>query len=481
MQSYIRIVGLLSVFISASCVAAEVQSFFHGDWQVTCDNTHTCRAVGYQNIDYQLEGDAPSPVSVIFQRAAGENAEIKGKVKFGSISYDMEDRQTQNDTITLSINNDYQSLLGAELPAYKEMGMHFSGERELTKEQVDQLLNALTMKGSVSIKFNSRAGEEWRLSTKGSTAVLLKMDDYQGRVDTPLAIVKKGDRIKHFIQPKQAPVISIPKQPIPVTTAADRALASHPDFILRMRKALNLACDIVPAEDGSLELDVARITTSKLVVSTMCWSAAYNFGSAVWLVDDNTEIEPQLVTDSAISYANGRIDEYMKGRGVGDCISARRYIWNGSDFVLANSYSTGACREIAPGGAWYLPTTVSTVIVGDDPAAGIDCTSEQAFNTDGMVKCAQRSLASVDLKISEVIESINALERVANNDDLTAAFNQAQASWLTYRNDVCKAAKLTYLEGSMALPVMVGCKLDLSEKRLRELQLTEETLLFRDF
>ncbi|MBL4913377.1 DUF1176 domain-containing protein [Shewanella schlegeliana] len=481
MQRYIRIVGLLSFFISASSVADEVQSFSHGDWQVVCDNTHTCRAVGYQNLDYQQQDDAPSPVSVIFQRAAGENAEIKGKVKFGSISYDNDNSQTQNDTITLSINDDYQSLLGAELPAYKEMGMSFSGERELTKEQVNQLLTALTMKGRVSIKFNSPAGEEWHLSTTGSTAVLLKMDDYQGLVDTPFAIVKKGPRTTHIVQPKQAPVVSIPEQPIPVTTAADRALASNPDFILRMRKALNLACDIVPAEDGSLDLDVARITTSKLVVSTMCWYAAYNFGSAVWLVDDNTEIEPLLVTDSAVSYANGRIDEYMKGRGVGDCISARRYIWNGSEFVLADSYSTGACREIAPGGAWYLPTTVSTVIVGEDPAAGIDCQSEQAYTTDGMVKCAQRELASIDLKISEVIDSINALERVAKNNDLTAALHQAQASWLTYRNDVCKAVRLSYLEGSMGLPVMIGCKLDLSEKRLRELELTLESLIFRDF
>ena len=213
----------------------------------------------------------------------------------------------------------------------------------------------------------------------------------------------------------------------------------------------------------------------------MCWFAAYNYGEAVWLVDDNFETEPVLVTDSAVNYANGVIDEFMRGRGVGDCVSARRYIWNGSEFVLADSYSTGACREIAAGGAWYIPTTVSTVIVGDDPAAGFDCLSEQAHSTEGMTKCGLRELANVEWKLTEVIKSISALEHVASNSELNTAYSQAQASWLTYRNDVCKAEMLTYVEGSMAMPVLVGCKIELTQKRLRELQLTKESLIFRDF
>ncbi|GIU32921.1 DUF1176 domain-containing protein [Shewanella sp. MBTL60-007] len=482
MQVFIGLVSLCSLFISLSVAAEQVQSFAHGDWQVVCDNTHTCRAVGYHSQELQHKQGEYAPVSVILERAAGADVELTAKVKFGQIVMDgAANSQTEADPITLSINDSYQSQLSPELPAYQHMELSFSGEYELSKEQVSQLLNALTMKGQASIKFISSAGKVWRLSTKGSTAVLLKMDDFQGLVNTPFAIVKKGHTSKGIVQPKQAPVISIPTQPIPVTTAADLGLATDADFIHRMRTALDNACDNVPAEDEPLKLEVARLTSNKLVVSTMCWFAAYNYGEAVWLVDDNFETEPVLVTDSAVNYANGVIDEFMRGRGVGDCVSGRRYFWNGSEFVLADSYSTGACREIAAGGAWYLPTTVSTVIVGDDPAAGIDCLSEQAYSTEGMVKCAQRSLASVDLKMSEVIDSINALERVASNDELTAALDQAQASWLTYRNDVCKAEMLTYVEGSMALPVLVGCKLDLSEKRLRELQSTKESLIFRDF
>ncbi|MGS0674502.1 DUF1176 domain-containing protein [Shewanella sp. 125m-1] len=474
MQRYIQIVGILSLLMSASASASAVDglSFGHGDWQVVCDNTHTCRAVGYHNQD---TGNAP--VSVIFEREAGANTQIKAKVKFAESLTAIDATQVHDVTITLNINDVYQSQLGAEIPAYEVMGVGFSGERELTKEQTSQLLNALTMKGSVSITFTSSSGKEWHLSTSGSTAVLLKMDDFQGLVDTPYAIVKKGQRTSNIVEPKQAPVISIPAgDQRPLTTDNDRALAKTPEFIARMKRAVE-ACDIAPSANGYLKLDVARLTKTQLVVTTPCWFAAYNYGEGVWLVDDNPKIEPLLITDSAINYADGTINEFMLGRGVGDCVSARRYMWNGRDFILADSYSTGPCREIAPGGAWYLPTTVSTVIVGDDPAAGIDCQSKHAYSTERMVRCTQRMLASVELQLTELIEEISSLQYVMKDNDLKAALSQAQHSWLTYRNDVCKVTRLTQADGSMGLPLMVGCKLDLTEKRLKQLQLLKASLI----
>ncbi|ABV88141.1 DUF1176 domain-containing protein [Shewanella pealeana] len=485
MQSYVRIAGLLSFFISTSGFALEGLSFSHGDWQVVCDNTNTCRAVGYHSYIQEPQDNNSAPVSVILQRQAGANAQIQGKVKFAEGSYDIDGREGGNEIFKLVINDSYMSHLGPEMPAYEEQGMRFSGERELSQDQISQLLNALTMKGRVSIKFTNSTGNEWHLSTSGSTAVLLKMDDFQGLVDTPFGIVKKGQSIGNIVQPKQAPVISIPLTSASVqqgslTTDKDRRLATDPEFKLRMKNAIN-QCDFVPSDSDDLKLEVSRLTKTQLVVTAPCWSAAYNYGDGVWLVDDNPAIEPKFITDSSTNYANGIIDEFMKGRGIADCVSAKRLIWNGSDFILADDYSTGDCREIAMGGAWYLPTQVSTVILGDDPAAGIDCQSEQAYNTEGMTKCGQLELANVEWKLTEVIKSISALEHVANNSELSTAYGQAQSSWLSYRNDACRAEMLTYEQGSMAIPVLIGCKLDLTEKRLKELQLTKESLSFRDY
>ncbi|GAB7223115.1 hypothetical protein VoSk93_23310 [Vibrio owensii] len=478
--------ALLSMSVSvtsANGFESEVQSFFHGDWEVTCDNTHTCRAVGYHNPEQRNTAGGYSPVSVIFTRAAGENAQVKGRVKFGALSFDGEDKHINSDTITLSINDTYQSVLLPELPSYEQKGIRFSGDRQLTDNQVNELLKALTMKGRVLIKFFSNTGDEWYLSTKGSTAVLLKMDDYQGLVETPFSLVRKGQVSKGIVQPKQAPVISIPDQPIPVTTEADLALVMNADFNQRIRTALKNACDNVPAEDQPLELELARLTSNKLVVSTMCWSAAYNYGQAVWLVDDDAEIEPVLVTDSAVNYANGVIDEFMRGRGVGDCLSARRYIWNGNEFVLADSYTTGACREIAPGGAWYIPTTVSTVINGVDPAAGIDCESEQAYSTQGMVKCAQRELAGLEWKMSEQLAEIERFSHAEYNTkadksrEAAMAIDQEQEAWLVYRNGECKVRKLIEAEGSISLPIFVGCQIELTKQRIQQLLSYKQTFM----
>ena len=39
---------LLLALLGTTATAAV--SFTHGDWQINCDNTHTCRIAGYQTI-----------------------------------------------------------------------------------------------------------------------------------------------------------------------------------------------------------------------------------------------------------------------------------------------------------------------------------------------------------------------------------------------------------------------------------------------
>ena len=190
------------------------------------------------------------------------------------------------------------------------------------------------------------------------------------------------------------------------------------------------------------------------------------------------------MTDSAVSYANGVIDEFMRGRGVGECLSARRYIWKGSEFILADSYTTGACREIAPGGAWYIPTMGSTVINGIDPAAGIDCESEQAYSTQGMVKCAQRELAGLEWQMSEQLAEIERFSHAEYNTkadksrEAAAAIAQAQQAWRTFRKSECKAQQLSAAEGSMSLSIFVGCQLELTKQRIQQLLSDKQTFMY---
>ena len=117
--------------------------------------------------------------------------------------------------------------------------------------------------------------------------------------------------------------------------------------------------DVKTAEGGKVE--VRRLTQDKLLVSHACWLAAYNSGNGYWVTSSQPPYAPVLVTTSATDYDKGVISSTQKGRGIGDCFSLATWTWDGRTFVQTSATTTGMCRQIAPGGAWDLPTLVTRV------------------------------------------------------------------------------------------------------------------------
>lgn len=58
---------LSGLILSCAALLAS-ESFSHKDWQVVCDNTHTCRMAGYteQTLDNNY-----FPISILLERKAG--------------------------------------------------------------------------------------------------------------------------------------------------------------------------------------------------------------------------------------------------------------------------------------------------------------------------------------------------------------------------------------------------------------------------
>ena len=69
---------------------------------------------------------------------------------------------------------------------------------ELTAVQTAALLGALAKNARLSW---SAKGKSWTVSTKGANAVLLKMDEFQGRLGTPGALVRKGTKSEATVLP----------------------------------------------------------------------------------------------------------------------------------------------------------------------------------------------------------------------------------------------------------------------------------------
>lgn len=319
-------------------------SFSHNDWEIVCDNTRTCRAAGYS------EDGAERRVSVLLTRAAGPGEAVKGQLMLGS--YGEEDEAfyatlPKNIKLTLHING---------RPAGRVTVPQDSLVADLPPQQLSALLTAL--RGKTTIEW-ALGDNRWPLSGAGAAAVLLKMDEFQGRLHTPGALIRKGTRSEASVPPPLEPLTIKPAKLVP-TRPSDKKIGADPE----LRKALLalMGNDSVCAErlaNPDQAIEINRLSNSKLLASTFCWLAAYNGGSGYWVINERPPYNPDLVTDSGSEYGNGSIYTSQKGRGLGDCWSSDSWTWDGNQFVQTEASSTGMCRLMAPGGAWSLPSIVT--------------------------------------------------------------------------------------------------------------------------
>ncbi|MDH4110150.1 MAG: DUF1176 domain-containing protein [Gammaproteobacteria bacterium] len=326
--------------------SAEGLSFFHRDWELACDNTRTCRAAGYQDDDDELA------VSVLLTRVAGPGVAVTGEVMLGNY-FEIEAVDALPAEFEISLQIDGQAV-GA-VPMSRDSLL-----ADMSTAQVSALLDALTRDSTIEWV---AGGTSWTLSDSGSTAVLLKMDEFQGRLDTPGALVRKGTRDESEVLPPVA---------VPVVSAADLAdpRAGDDQFIASGAIALQNAlrstledpydCPSL-TEEGEPEFQARRLTDSQMLVSVPCTLGAYNETIGYWVVADEDPYEPRLITTQGSNHDDGNIHASNKGRGLGDCWSLDRWTWDGERFVHSAASTTGMCRGIAPGGAWSLPTLTMNI------------------------------------------------------------------------------------------------------------------------
>lgn len=342
-----RLLSAFAALFAAPALAATSGTMFqHHDWELACDNTGTCRAAGYQADEDDLA------MSLLLTRAAGPATPTTGEVKFGFYE-DAPFAPGVEPAVTLSIAGN----------PFGRIALSDDAAGTLTAAQVGAVVAVLT--GDDEIAFAADDGRRWVLSTHGSSAVLLKMDDVQGRVGTPGALVRPGVRDEESVpQARPRPVVRVPA--LPTTWPQDVAAVNDSE---KIRLALKAAVgaddecpDLLDPDVDEAPLTVVRLSARKLLVSTRCWLAAYNAGSGYWVVNDVPDWEPVLVTTMGTDQADGTITASHKGRGLGDCWSTDTWSWDGTRFVPTGAETSGMCKLVAPGGAWSLPTLVTDVV-----------------------------------------------------------------------------------------------------------------------
>jgi hypothetical protein len=317
---------------AAGAAGKALVAFSHNDWELVCDNTRTCRAAGYQ-----AESGSSEPVSMLLTRVAGPDKAVEVQLQVGG-------EGEVKGPLRLKVGKATVSGLKADTVT-------------LDAEQARTVLPELLKGDEATVAANG--GKKWTLSLAGLNAVLLKMDEAQGRLGTPGALVRRGAKPESSVLPPvPAPVVNVVKPP--KEKPGDAALPARifPSLdIAAVKEQCNNSTDI-----SAKALEVVRLSGSKVLLSLGCGMGAYNYSSLLWIANDKPPYAPVSLE------ANGDFDEKeasvtsgMKGRGIGDCWSSETWHFNGNEFVRTGATGDGMCRGFA-GGAWSLPRYVSRIV-----------------------------------------------------------------------------------------------------------------------
>ena len=340
----VLLLTLLPVAAMATSIKGIVETY--QDWDLVCDNTGTCRMAGYQ-----ADEGFDNRVSLLFTRQAGEDAPINAELTF--LDYDENDKPIKlDDKIQIILNG---KLLGT-VQNLK------NNSSKLNSKQTTELLTAL--KDHADIQFISGQFKRY-ISDKGATAAMLKMDEFQQRLNTPSALVRQGQEKHAVLAPQAAPKIDAVSVNNRKTIELKRGEKQFKHVLALLRKAYDGCVD----EDlESQDITLYPLTQNKILAEALCASGAYQSTNYYAVLDDKLSKVEQVLADQYNGVGGDGKQGYAfvrgayKGRGVGDCWSSQDAVWNGKIFIRTSEWTTGSCKGF-PGGAWQLPTFVSDIIV----------------------------------------------------------------------------------------------------------------------
>ncbi len=337
--------GLLG---AGAALADEGHRFVSKDWELACDNTRTCRAAGYQPAD-----DDVSLVSLLMTRAAGPDTPVHMTLSF--------ERYLGKQRMELPLSGEkYRLRIGAMDLRNLEAGR----PTELRPEQVRAMLPEM-LKASVALIWVDDHGSDSpdaMLSLAGLNAVLLKMDEWQGRDGTPGALVWRGSKPESSV---------LPPVPMPVFKAIasageriDPALAKR--ILLPKLAEVKKDCGEDPLADYDFGGD--RLTERRVLLFISCSTGPDDAFVRFWISNDKPPYAPQPLFrdtsngyfqagDMSFSYQGLPNDEFV-------CQVWKTWHFDGQKFVLTRVSNNNLCRSSVP---LDLPTYVTHVIPPNSP------------------------------------------------------------------------------------------------------------------
>lgn len=318
-------------------VPGEVKIF--KDWYVACDNIWSCEAGTLSD-----DGSELFTAQVVrIRREGGPDAPFR---------IELTPQEEQAKGPAKLVIDSGKPLMGTQ---------DSEGDTWLDEEQSMAIARGLANGKSAKVVLSD--GSAIPISLAGSSAALRYIDAIQQRAGTSGAIVATGAK------PDSAAPPAVPQ----LTARAAPKLSALPDMKDYPKVIADSGCDYrMEGVEDSVEPLGQRSGKDMALALIACDSGAYNFGSVVMIAErpsndakarwtfrkakfdtptgwGDEEQVAQLV-NASFDPATGRLSEFAKGRGIGDCGTANSYAWDGEQFRLSERHEMGDCR-----GAWDWP------------------------------------------------------------------------------------------------------------------------------
>lgn len=340
--------------LSGSLNAAPLQGirFSHHDWELVCDNTGACRAAGYQDDADTFRRSA----SVLLTRSAGAHEPVVGQ--FALAAPDDADNFQFPPSVDFILNN--QSLGSLKLGN--------DGYGTFSPTQTQTLLQSLKQHGKIQFKSEQYT---WEVSDKGAAAVLLKADEFQQRVNTPSAWLKRGNSTRPVLPQQAKPQIQAAKVPQTGQFTLKSGAKNHRQVLNLLRVANQKQgehdeCFHLQNDEMLRDIQVYPLNAKRVLLETSCIEGAYQTTMFYAIADKSLAQIVQVLPNEYggmgdFDPKSGELSGSFKGRGLGDCWHTQTAVWNGKTFVKTAEEGSQMCRGFV-GGAWRMPQFVSDVV-----------------------------------------------------------------------------------------------------------------------
>jgi len=305
------------------------------DWTGVCSNVGNCAAFGF------AAEDADTDAYLRVDRAAGPAA-----APSVLIAFDPADTQP-NATWTLEL--DGRPIAGVG-PA-RAVGSEGGARAQLSGPTALALIEALRNGKTLAIVADDKTIAT--VSLAGSAAILLWVDDQQGRVGTVTALAKPGSKPASAVPPPAPrPLIA----PAPAVSQAGLPKFAPKSLIKGVSD-----CDLTGVDTP--DDIVARLAPGLVLWGPECQMGAYNEVSIFFLGDEHAGHLKRLSFSEAAGADQASDDElvnasfdpktrtismFAKGRGPGDCGEAASWVWDGKSFRLLSESAMSECRGVSP-------------------------------------------------------------------------------------------------------------------------------------